>query len=144
MAIRHNFTILCENVLRDVTGKLSLVSMFQDIEVPQFPGTIGRLYLVISLTGGLGERYRVAVEPPQGGEPLVQAEDQVDPPNRQRKPEEEGTNTNQLILEWRQAIFPAEGVYHVVVTAEGREIHRHPFAVLTPAAENATGNGNDN
>jgi hypothetical protein len=143
MAIRHNFTVLCENVLRDVTGKLSLVSIFQNIEVPGFPGTMGRLYLVISLTGELGESYCVAVEPPLGGEPLVQAEDQFDPPYRQQRPEEQGTDANELILEWRQPIFPTEGVYHVVVTAEGREIHRHPFAVLAPKAENVTGNGNN-
>ena len=128
MAVKHRNTHLCELVIRDESGKLSLINIFDNIQIEQFPGGLARMYLVVVLDADPGETVEVSVEGPRKNSVVAQMECPVEGDPRPRK--EFQQRLFQLVAEVRGAIFHTPGVYQVVVRSGGRVLDRHPFGVV--------------
>jgi hypothetical protein len=115
-------------VIRDESGKLSLINVFQNIELAGFPGGMARLCLVVGLDADPGDTLQISIEPPGKNSPLLQMDYQVEESDRPRKKFQQAIF--QLVGEARPAVFSIPGVYHVVIRTQGRTVYRHPFGVL--------------
>jgi hypothetical protein len=139
MAIRHNYTLLCENVIRDVSGKLSFINVFQNVELEQTPGILAHMFVAVNLVGDPGDTYQISLDPPGKNPPLTPS------------PVEE--TVGELVGEARQyqqastytifgigaVLFVVPGVYHITLRSKGKVIHRQPFGVYTrPRTDEAT------
>lgn len=59
MAVNHLYTVLCDYIMKDPTGRLSFLGVIAQITLPKFPSRAPTFYLALSITGAPGDRIRI-------------------------------------------------------------------------------------
>ena len=139
MAVRHRYTLMCETVIRGEDGKLSLINIFQNIELAQFPGGMSRFSFVVGLDAEPGETVEITIEPPGKKPALLTMPHEVQGERRHQGRFHQGQF--QLVGEVLQAVFLTPGVYHIVVRSGGRIVDRYPFGVVKTDRPKETSDG---
>ena len=128
--VRHNFTILCDQVILDKADRPSIIGAIRNLVFDVLPGDVPRLAILVSFTASPGQKYFVAIEDPRRKE-LVRFDDQdVLSPSAHA----DGRATHMIfetyfVANVQNARFETEGIHHVVVRVGGRTIRREPFGV---------------
>jgi hypothetical protein len=139
MAIKHAFTILCENLIQSQHQRLSFIDVFTNIDLKTLPGGIGRFCVAVGFTGSLGDEYSIEIAGPAGDKrktPVAQGKiDEDDVAELSR--DEVGYVI--MVGEYQPMIFATAGIHHVVLRSGKKVIHRQPFSVSLrpPSKESA-------
>lgn len=112
MQIEKNYLILCENVVRDLSGKLTLINIYDIVYAPTVPALHGNIYLVANfhLTGVTKEDkdliIKLSFKSPSGKELIPSDQElqiKVDPSRK--------TQTVGLINLIQRVVFEEFGIY---------------------------------
>src|SRR5712691_8274167 len=112
MAIRHEYTLLCENILYGPEGLFSLYNIFNNIVLNEFPGSVDHVYVVVGVTSDPGDRMEITIESPQREEALFQTEDEV--PQRSDPPQPFEQDRRMIFVDAATVEYPHPGIYYVV------------------------------
>src|SRR5437764_669259 len=114
--------LLCDVVIIDaMTGKTSIIGVFDGFNLAQFPGNIGPFNAFLQLTDGIG-KYRITVEVHDLREDKVLARAEI----AEMEFQDRATKGN-LLIPVPPLPLQHEGVYDFVVLADGQEIDRQQF-----------------
>jgi hypothetical protein len=125
--------LLCDQVILDaMTGKYSVIGVFDRFNLPAFPGPPLTIFSFVQLVDGIG-RYNLTAEfhylphlDVREGAVIARLENPFEFPER--------TNRVNLVIAFAGLILPHPGVYDFVIFADGQEIDRQRFeAVLIGA-----------
>jgi uncharacterized protein DUF6941 len=128
MAIEHVATLLCENVIQGSDGNFSFINTFVNIQLPEIPGGLSHLYIVVALSGEPGDTFAVTLEGPHDKTPLARGGDVIPdyPGDYDARALRKVTYS---VIAVKPVRFAEEGMYFVVVRSGDRVVHREPFGV---------------
>ena len=127
MALKHRYTVLCDYVLRGQDGKLALVGTFENVWLREFPGSIPRMFIVVSFTGRPGDKYKIELEGPGQKSIATLTEDELGPAKPSNDFEVSSTT---FIVDAQNAPFEKPGMYAIVLRGDKRLVHRLTFGVV--------------
>jgi hypothetical protein len=121
--------LLCERtIIESGTGQISLIGLFDELEVRAVPGTTGPFTVFLLLTDGIvGYDYEVSVEIHDLGNDVVIA--RATEPRLKWK---DRLTTAHLLFPVSQLEVAHAGTYDIVVFADRREVERQRLVVLVP------------
>ncbi|MBI3912043.1 MAG: hypothetical protein HY320_14070 [Armatimonadetes bacterium] len=129
MSFTHLSTQLCDKLLHDRQGRISLVGTFLNVKAQRFP-TANDMGVVVVFRGDAGDPYCITVERPSMP-PITIVQGTVEPPA-------ELEHEYQL---WAvaaafevNAVFPEPGIYSIVLRSGDEVVHAHQFGVFPAAA----------
>lgn len=146
MAIKHAFTILCEELILSQHKRISFINAFLNINTNSVPGGIPRFAVGVGFYGDVGDEFSIDLEGPPGDKHknMKIAEGTI----------EEGqvgiTETGLVgmaftVSEYRPLIFTATGIHQIVLRDRKRKkvVHRLPFSVTLVEDTEETSNAED-
>ncbi len=131
MAIRHLYTLLCNQVVEAKDGTVSAIGIFHNIMVPGFPAQKEQLGLIVAFRGEPGDPFSVSWEGP-GGFHAVLGEGTVEEPANLRENQQWATTAVGMA---RNVTFPEAGVYRIVLRSGDTEISSYRFGVFPGRVE---------
>jgi hypothetical protein len=124
MAIRHTATVVCDYLIKADDGRHTLVGIFRNIHVAQFPAVKDPLGIYVEFTGTPGDEFEIVLASPGSSETLFKGT--VGTPKLQRF--EQATSHFSAVA--KPAVFKKPGVYRIILKSKGRTVHSHPFGVF--------------
>lgn len=117
------FSVLCDDVRREVNGKFILIGIFEVIATPQFPSVYGQLHVINRWCNGQGSyRQKVRIVSPENATVTECPESKVE------LADSGATVTAHSIFQ--QIPFAMPGRYWVEVLLDGDLVQRYPLKVL--------------
>jgi hypothetical protein len=127
--------LLCDAVIVDaVTGKPTIVGIFNGFNVPGFPGLTSPCYAFLQLTDGIGT-YRIIVEIRDLRDDLVIGRGQI-----AELTFHDRSVKHNLIIPVPPVQLQHDGLYDFVVLADEQEIDRQQFGARGPGGEQDAAN----
>ncbi len=122
------FSVVCEDIRREFTGKFIIIGVIDGIVVPEIPFRVGRLYVFNRWTSGVGEfRENIKLISPDDISVLVKTEVKF----ALKSPFHTATTVSVLNgIELKQA-----GIYHVEVSVDDVRKLRIPINVVAVPKE---------
>ena len=138
MAVTHNFTILCEFIMRGITGSYSFNGTIVNLQVEELPvkRSIG-IGLGFNGEPDSGNMLSIHIYKPDGG--LMQKYDlsKVETPYARRSPYQ---MENSIVAFMLPLVCTEEGVYHFVFQEGETILHDLPFGVFLNPEQKVEGN----
>jgi hypothetical protein len=128
MAMRHEYTLLCESILYGPEGLFTVYNIFNNIVLNEFPGSVDRMYVVVGVTSEPGDRMEITIGSAQEEEALFRAEAEVPQRSDPLQPFEQ--ERRMLFFDAATVEYPRPGIYYVVARSDNLILHRQPFGVL--------------
>ena len=119
--------------LIDQTNKLSVIGIFNELNVAQFPGGLARVFLVATFVGSVNETYKLTLQ--------VKDEEKKDIfPELTMETKTSFTGKNNLLVTINNFVFPHAGEYTATILHEGKKVGATSINVVH-AKQNTTGQG---
>jgi hypothetical protein len=122
--------LLCNHtIIEAVTGKVSIIGIFDNFGMPTFPGLTSAFTVYLQLTDGIG-KYSISVELHDLVEDTIvgrAAIAEIEFQDRSQKAN--------LMIPVPPLPLTHAGVYDFVVLADGQEIDRQQFSASAPGSE---------
>lgn len=121
-----NWMYLCDYAYKDVAGKTSIIGMFTDINVLQFPAKYQQLFTILELDKVDSETFKleVVISSPSEKEITKRIVQEV---------KQQGSAGKVIKLTMIYAFYgidlPEAGEYHLLLFLDGNCIHSIPFRV---------------
>ena len=131
MVINHLYTILCDYLVQSHDGKVSANGIFHNIEVKEFPAGKDPMGIVVAFCGDPGESFAVLLERPDGSSDEL-SRGVVEPPAGLGEHQQWALTLTGVAT---PAVFPAPGVYRVVLKSGDEVIHSYPFGVFQKSGD---------
>ena len=124
MAIQHISTVICDYLIRSVTGQVSLIGIFKNINSPTIPIIKTSMGVYVELSGDVGDPFTLSIE--GIGPDIVIIEGKIEYPplflNHQQ--------SSQNIIGDISLNFENYGVFNVVLRSGKNIIHSTPYGVI--------------
>ena len=132
----RDWTHLCNHSLIDITGKISIIGIFDSINAPRAPVIHPQMHVVTSWTGRAGEKFthQVKITPGEGIEtekPIIAISPPIKVLFRQVLIPDGSSRISRAYtaVPFAGIRFPAFGEYFIEVHADNELIHSIPFTV---------------
>lgn len=120
--VKLNFLHVCENAFVSQDGKLSIISIFNQIRANKFPAAHPKLSIVSSVSGGVGKYTEMIEIVSPRAEVIAQVENDIEI-------QREGGSAN-LIASFVNLIFLMSGKYIIRVKINGNVLSEDNFILL--------------
>lgn len=128
MALKHNYTFLCELAIPDaVTGQFSFIHLFENVNTDKAPAIVPKVTIVCNLEGDPSDTFRVDLVSPSGVSLLKIADDTIGLPPPDVRPEQTWSST--VVFQAQPLVLPELGVYCIVVRSADGEVYRRDVFV---------------
>lgn len=128
---------LCEYAMVDQSNRGSIIGMFNEMNVAEFPGGLARAFLVAVLIGSANTNYAVTV--------TVQDEDKKDAfPPVSLEVKTGFTGKSNLLITFNNFVVPHAGEYTVSILDERKEVVGLTSVQAIHAKQNAATNPSKN
>lgn len=127
MTIKHHFTIVCDDMMRDESGRMAFFGSFINVELEKIPGSLSHMCVAIGFEGDPGDKFSIDIEDPDGKMITCYSTGTI-----QRSPV---TPPHKVVMvtvwtRFKPMTFRKEGRYWVTLRGGRRVIHKRPIGVI--------------
>jgi len=115
--------VICDDVRRELGGKLSIMGLFQEMTASKFPAVHPRFYVVIFIYGGQGTcKISISIQPPSKKPP---------DPKWDREITLGGDNQKHVeVVALSSVSFPEKGKYAIQIACDGQTLEATDLEIL--------------
>lgn len=115
-----NFVHLCDKAFLSIEGKLNLIGIFKNINVPKFPAVHPQMTVVVNLDIDKSVNLKIRVQRKEAKEPLATMEVKLDPPKNEKGASEMG-----FISDFNNVKFEKSGEYEIEILIDNKPIEEN-------------------
>lgn len=115
--------VICDDVRRELGGKLSIMGLFQEMTASKFPAVHPRFYVVIFIYGGQGTcKISISIQPPSK---------KPSDPEWVREITLGGGNQKHVeVVALSSVSFPEKGKYAIQIACDGQTLEATDLEIL--------------
>jgi hypothetical protein len=113
--VKLNHALICDQVIVDTSGKISIIGMFNRINTKNTPVVHGKFAIVINTSGNPGESYLEKIE-------IINLQDDKSIASVEGKIEFKSAGINNFFGNFVNILFPVFGKYWIKVSINGDPI----------------------
>ena len=132
--------LLCERVIIEAgTGQISLIGLFDELEIDAVPGYTGPFTVFLVLTDGIGgHNYEISIAVRD-----LDTDTDIATATRPELRWEDRLTKRSLFVQFGELNIEQAGSYDIVVCADSQELDRQRFEILAPGSFQDEGEPNN-